>query len=204
MIEKNTFQTWKSKSAIPEKFRYWSETIRRLNPEFTYFFWGNDDNRTFIENNYSWFLEEYDGYTAEIYRADAVRYFWLYHFGGISIDMDSECLRPFVELCDTNVGVVLGRMGGDNNFVHSTPNAVMMSSSWERFWLYVIHLMMSLQGKHRNPEDLTGSIILKSAVEALGVEDIESEVVSAINGIRKNYHVNCAQKMSHRQCGFFF
>jgi mannosyltransferase OCH1-like enzyme len=79
----NILQTWKSKSQIPANFQHWSETIRELNPEFVYYFWDDTDNRNFIEANYPWFLKTYDAYPAEIYRVDAIRYFWLYHFGGV-------------------------------------------------------------------------------------------------------------------------
>ena len=184
MIEKNIFQTWKSKAVIPENFRYWSDTVRELNPQFAYFFWDDSDNRAFIEQNYAWFLDVYDRYPVEIYRVDAVRYFWLYHFGGVYIDMDSQCLRPLDELCNENGGVVLGQMGRDRNFEHSIPNAVMLSSSREKFWLYVIHLMMSAQGTRKHPENLTGSILLKAAVDAFHGGDSDPGIQSAIEAIQ--------------------
>jgi inositol phosphorylceramide mannosyltransferase catalytic subunit len=183
MIETNLLQTWKSKSSIPNQFRYWSSTVKDLNPQFEYYFWDDADNRAFIEEHYPWFLKVYDRYPIEIYRVDAVRYFWLYHFGGVYIDMDSECLRPLIDLCLNNTGVVLGRMGDDPGFVHSIPNAVMMSSSREGFWLYVIHLMMDPQSKEKNPEDLTGSIILKAAVDAFLDAEISPKVEAAINSV---------------------
>jgi inositol phosphorylceramide mannosyltransferase catalytic subunit len=182
-IEMNILQTWKSKSQIPANFQHWSETIRELNPEFVYYFWDDADNRTFIEANYPWFLKTYDAYPAEIYRVDAIRYFWLYHFGGVYIDMDSECLRPLERLCKNNAGVVLGQMGQDRTFVHAIPNAVMMSPSRDGFWLYVFHLMMSLQSKRRHPEDITGSIMLKMAVDAIESEADRPNVAAAIDTI---------------------
>lgn len=41
---------------------------------------------------YDWFLEIWDNYPFGIERADAIRYFVLYHFGGIYIDLDD--VRP--------------------------------------------------------------------------------------------------------------
>jgi len=47
---------------------------------------------------YPWFLETFDGYVYPIQRADAIRYFVLYYFGGIYIDLDdvsaSHLCRP--------------------------------------------------------------------------------------------------------------
>jgi hypothetical protein len=183
MIEKNIFQTWKSKTDIPANFRRWSETIRALNPEFDYCLSDDADNRAFIALHYPWFLATYDAYPAEIYRADAVRYFWLYHRGGVYIDMDSECLRPLAGLCAENDGVALGRMGRDPAFEHSIPNAVMMSSAREPFWLYVAHCMMFPQTRGRNPENLTGPMMLKAAVDAALGQAPEADVPAAIAAI---------------------
>jgi mannosyltransferase OCH1-like enzyme len=184
MIEKNIFQTWKSKSQLPANFSYWRNTIVDLNPEFSQFFWDDADNRAFVAAHYPWFLETYDAYPLEIYRADVIRYFWLYHFGGIYADLDTECLRPLGELCAAHSGVVLGRMGDDDGFVHSIPNAVMASSARHPFWLYVFDLLMSPRTARTHPEDLTGSIVLKSAADAYNGED-PNDVGRIIETIRR-------------------
>ena len=51
-------------------------------------------NRAFIVEHYPWFIETFDGYDMHIKRVDAVRYFWLYHFGGVYLDMDMICMKP--------------------------------------------------------------------------------------------------------------
>lgn len=184
MIERNIFQTWKSKSDVPDNFRYWSASIRALNPGFTSYFWDDAENRAFIAENYPWFLPIYDAYPAEIYRVDVVRYFWLYHFGGVYIDMDSECLQPLEPLLERHGGVILGQMGSKPDFVHSIPNAIMMSASRHRFWLYLIHLVIELYASGRNPEDITGSIVLKQAVDRFGSMEAKESVAAAIADIQ--------------------
>ena len=47
--------------------------------------------RRLIEVHYPWFIEQYDGYSQEIMRINAARYFILYHHGGIYLDIDMEC-----------------------------------------------------------------------------------------------------------------
>ena len=37
----------------------------------------------------------YDGYPSYIQRCDAARYFIVYHHGGVYVDLDIECFRPF-------------------------------------------------------------------------------------------------------------
>jgi mannosyltransferase OCH1-like enzyme len=44
--------------------------------------------RSFIATHYPWFLATFEGYTYPIQRADSIRYFVLYHYGGIYIDLD--------------------------------------------------------------------------------------------------------------------
>lgn len=48
-----------------------------------------ESSRTFIEDEFSWFLPTYDGYKFPIQRIDVLRYFLLRHYGGIYLDMDN-------------------------------------------------------------------------------------------------------------------
>lgn len=59
-----------------------------------YILWTDASSREFIAGHYPWFLDTFDNYTYPIQRADAIRYFVLYHFGGVYIDLDIGCLRP--------------------------------------------------------------------------------------------------------------
>ena len=56
--------------------------------------WTDASSREFIAEHYSWFLDTFDNYRYPIQRADAIRYFVLYHYGGVYIDLDIGCLRP--------------------------------------------------------------------------------------------------------------
>lgn len=56
--------------------------------------WTDEGSREFIAEHYPWFLDTFDGYTYPIQRADVIRYFILYHYGGIYLDLDIGCLRP--------------------------------------------------------------------------------------------------------------
>ena len=59
-----------------------------------YMLWTDAGSREFIANHYPWFLDTFDAYPYPIQRADAIRYFVLYHYGGVYIDLDIGCLRP--------------------------------------------------------------------------------------------------------------
>ena len=165
------FQTWKVRSDLPEYFAVARKTLLDLNVEFSFPLWDDADNRNFIERHFPWFLPTYDAYPREIYRADAVRYFFLYAFGGVYADLDVVGLRSLQSLVGSP-HVVLGRMGFDRDFRHAIPNAAMASAPRQPFWLYVISLMMELSEKalKLEPEFVTGPVVLKRAVD-----DFESD-----------------------------
>ena len=98
MIPTLIYQTWKSKTSLPENFAHWRASFARLNPGYTLLLWDDADNRQFIADHFAWFLPTYDGFPQEIFRVDAVRYFFLYLHGGIYVDLDTQCLKPLEPL----------------------------------------------------------------------------------------------------------
>lgn len=166
------FQTWKSRVDIPINYRYWRNTFIAHNPTFQCILWDDADNRAFIAEHFSWFLPAYDRYPAEIFRADAIRPFFLLANGGLYADMDTECLGP---LAPSLMGgdVLLGRMGADPGFDHSIPNAIMASRPHQLFWALVIAMMMERASdgaapaamRAAGPETFTGPILLKHAAD---------------------------------------
>jgi mannosyltransferase OCH1-like enzyme len=58
---------------------------------FKFHLWTDTTARNFIADNYPDFLKVYDSYPYTIQRVDAVRYYLLYHYGGIYLDMDVGC-----------------------------------------------------------------------------------------------------------------
>ena len=180
-IPKCIFQTWKSKTEFPSNFAYWLSTFDAHNPLYQHIIWDDHDNYHFIASYFEWFLPTYRNYPREIYRADAIRYFFLYSFGGIYADMDVECLQPLDRLL-VRGDVVLGRMGSNPNHPHCIPNAVMASKPKQEFWLLVIWLLMDAARHEREPEFSTGPVVLKSAVDLYLAKDPQwvSSVIQAI------------------------
>ncbi len=170
VIPKLIFQTWKTRDELPSNYSRWSSTFSALNPGYEHLIWDDADNRDFIAKKFPWFLSHYDAYPREIFRADIIRYFFLYEYGGMYVDMDTECLRPLNELKYSG-DVILGRMGRDESFPHSIPNAIMASAPRQLFWLLVISMAMELLQQHlargdlraQGPEWMTGPVLLKSA-----------------------------------------
>ena len=168
------FQTWKSKTDIPKNMRYWSETWKSKHPDYKYVLWDDADNRAFVKEHFSWFLPTYDAYDVEIKRADAIRYMFLYKYGGIYVDMDFECLKPLDDLLEENLryDILLGSIESSSNLWHlsnSIPNAIMISKPANQFWIRLLEEMMSVaeskaQRKGRVEEE-TGPVVLKEVYD---------------------------------------
>jgi inositol phosphorylceramide mannosyltransferase catalytic subunit len=171
-IPKIIFQTWKTRNRLPRNYGYWRTTFLKHNPTYRHILWDDTDNRNFIASRFPWFLDMYDRYPAEIYRADVIRLFFLYSYGGFYSDMDSECIRPLDDLRDIG-DVLVGRMGKNVDFEHSIPNATMASKPRQVFWLLTIALLTERFNEatrkasvdEMGPEELTGPILLKTAAE---------------------------------------
>lgn len=171
-IPHRIFQTWKSKNIVREDFIKWQMSWKRYHPSFRYVLWDDDDNRRFIATHYGWFLETYDRYDQNIKRADVIRYFYLYHYGGIYADIDFEALKSQIPLMTTSASVILGRLpdiGGSSRYhewyrANNIPNALMMSQPRTAFWLSVFDLLLK-RPRGIAPEAETGPVLLKAAVQ---------------------------------------
>jgi len=168
VIPKIIHQTWKSKE-LPENFSYWSKSFTEINPGYDHRIYDDNDNLEIVKEHFPHLVEFYKSLPKEIYRCDFVRAVYMYVFGGIYADMDFHCLRSLDEICKH--GLVLGRMGTDNSFPHSIPNAFMASKPQEIFWLGYIQVMVDTwrdaqrSGQDYYPELITGPVVLKKAVD---------------------------------------
>lgn len=89
-----------------------------------------------------------------------MRYLYLHAFGGIYADLDFVCLKSFDSLLaglDREADVVLGQLGSDIRWLHSIPNALMISKPAAPFWLYCIRVMLDCERRSsQSPEVSTG------------------------------------------------
>src|SRR5690606_28155640 len=100
------------------------------------------------------------------------RLFFLFRFGGLYADLDTECLRPLDPVLSGRQ-LVLGQMGEDLQFAHAIPNAMMASAPRQLFWLLAVSMAIerirectgSDDMRARGPEALTGPILLKDAYD---------------------------------------
>lgn len=117
-IPKIIHQTWKTKD-IPEKWKKSQQEWQRLHPDWKYILWTDEDIRNHIKNNHPDFLELHDNYEYDIQRADMIRYFILYDFGGLYSDLDQYPTENIEKYITTNL----------NYFVYS-PNSDILTNQF--------------------------------------------------------------------------
>ena len=95
------FQTWKT-CQVPSRWQTGQKSVIDMNPGWVYTLTTDADNDELVARHVPWFLDRFRGFEHPIQRADAVRYVILYLYGGVYVDLDYECLRPFDALqhCD--------------------------------------------------------------------------------------------------------
>ena len=132
-------QSWKV-ATLPKRFAGWSKSWSSCFPGWERKLWTDADNRDLIVKEYPWFLSTYDSFPSTIYRADAARIFYMFHYGGIYADLDADCLQPFEHLL-TNHSIVFGAMEGKltqfdppEGYVQ---NSFMYSRAKHPFWINV-------------------------------------------------------------------
>ena len=138
-IPKIIHQTYKSFDTIPAHWSHVPDSWKKHHPEWEYKFWSDKDIYDFIDNNYSSYAEFFRALPHHIQRVDMVRYFILYHYGGLYSDLDIEALGNidfvFSDVHKNNGGsVYLIRSPNGRYFT----NMFMASQPKHRFWLQVI------------------------------------------------------------------
>jgi mannosyltransferase OCH1-like enzyme len=102
-IPKVIHQIWIG-SPLPDKYIPLIESWRTYHPDWTVLLWNDADIEALNLVN----KDQYDASTNYGQKADIARYEILYRFGGVYVDIDFECLRPFDifnHCCDYYTGV---------------------------------------------------------------------------------------------------
>jgi mannosyltransferase OCH1-like enzyme len=110
-------QIWVGGKPFPEKYQFWVDTWKRLNPHFKYKLWTDAD------------IDELDLPNKALYKAipnngpksDILRYHILNKYGGIYIDTDFECLKSFSALSNLSFYTSIGYQWGNWNRVELYP-----------------------------------------------------------------------------------
>ena len=162
-------QSWKN-TMIPDNFKVWSTSWKKVNPTWEYWFWTDEDNRELVERDYPEFLEAYDSMAYGINRADMVRGLYMHKYGGVYADLDTWCLRPMDQLVTENKAYV-AEMSKETHFSQNIPNAWFASSPGHPFWIFFTKIIQQYvfamaPGEYVQPEQVAGPMLLKQSLDA--------------------------------------
>jgi mannosyltransferase OCH1-like enzyme len=101
MIYNTIHQSWSSKT-IPAKYLKIKIQNKKFLKDFKFKLWTDDENNFFIKNKYPSFYKIYENYNHYINRVDAVRYFYLYEYGGLYLDLDIIIKKDITKLLSKN------------------------------------------------------------------------------------------------------
>ena len=93
-IPKIIHQVWLG-GELPEKYREWGNTWKKFHPGWEYKLWTDREADGFEMTN----RELYDKVDNLGAKSDIFRLEILYKYGGVYVDTDFECLKPFDHLC---------------------------------------------------------------------------------------------------------
>ena len=92
-IPKRIHQIWLG-SPVPDAYKKWIKSWKRLNPDYEYRLWTDEDVASLKLPN----QEAYNSISNPGPKSDILRFHILRQFGGIYVDTDFECLKPFDDL----------------------------------------------------------------------------------------------------------
>ena len=162
MIPKIIHQTWRNND-IPNQWIKSRDSIIRHNPEYHYILWKDIDIHEFMKSYYPAFYQMFLSYKYKIQQIDAFRYFILYHYGGIYIDLDIGCKASFDKYLDNDL--VLAK---SINVSKTLTNSIMMASPQHPFMYKCIRNLEDYQnnyeyfGQHLHVMNSTGPFYLQN------------------------------------------
>ena len=102
-IPKIIHQVWSNIcEPLPQFFSELMETWEKCHPGWEYVLWDNEMMNSFMRKFYTDYWIPYNSIKYNIQKWDMIRYFILYHYGGMYADADYECLESFDPLLENS------------------------------------------------------------------------------------------------------
>ena len=151
MIPKIIHQIWwQGKDNIPESYPNYCKSWKDKNPDFKYMFW-NDKKIIELIKEYPIYKKKFDKLEHMIQKIDIAKYIILHKYGGIYVDVDSECLKPINNLLNNRQIVIIqinvnpfekvlayGKFTGN-----ALQNGVMAGEKNHPFWIHCLNTFMN-------------------------------------------------------------
>ena len=102
-IPKIIHQIWfQGEDKLPDKHRSYKKTWIKHNPNWKYILWSEKSIRQLIKSKYDKYYQIYEKLPLLIQKVDMAKYFIVYTYGGIYVDMDMKCLKSLDDITKTH------------------------------------------------------------------------------------------------------
>ena len=139
-IPKIIHQVWggPNNPPLPERLQILSESWKEENPDWEYHLWTEKEMDKLVETHFPKYLSFYKDLPYDIQRWDTIRYMILFLYGGVYVDLDSECFHSINPLME-NVKIGFGEEPPfhEGSMVR-IGNAFMASEQENASWLTIL------------------------------------------------------------------
>jgi mannosyltransferase OCH1-like enzyme len=141
MIPKIIHQTYKS-NELPPVYRQCQETVLKLHPDFEYRFYTDEDMDRIVREEAPEYYKAFVALPRMIMKIDMFRYFLMYLYGGLYVDMDYMMVRPF-DLLEREVVLPCSREGVRGEVVR-IGNCIFASRAGHPFWKVLMDSLFTI------------------------------------------------------------
>ena len=173
----------------PEEWIKYSNILKNKHKDWRYIQWDDKSSQLLLKKYYPWFLKTYMEYKYPIQKADAIRPFILYHYGGVYFDMDFVCLKNINKFfIKKGIYFLESSTGG-------LTNSLMASSINHPFWQKIIIEMINnknrkiYQTHHLYIMQSTGPYLINNTIKNYKGSDLyilSKEIFNPCNICDKN------------------
>eukprot|EP00746_Dinoflagellata_sp_MGD_P156566 gnl/MRDRNA2_/MRDRNA2_85877_c0_seq2.p1 gnl/MRDRNA2_/MRDRNA2_85877_c0~~gnl/MRDRNA2_/MRDRNA2_85877_c0_seq2.p1 ORF type:complete len:600 (+),score=106.15 gnl/MRDRNA2_/MRDRNA2_85877_c0_seq2:205-1800(+) len=186
-IPKVIHQTWKT-SKVPDDMANYSASWTKVNPGYDYHLWTDRDNLALVRRHFPQYYKMFVSLNQNIMRADLIRYFILWKYGGVYVDLDFEALQPLDTLFDT-MGEPRCLIGVEpelhahllHHLKRLACNALMMSCPGHPFWKIVIDMAVNRFKSQKYTNDVmrqSGPLLLNDAIDLVSKDTGDQPVLA--------------------------
>ena len=97
--------------SIPENWKSLAKHCLDQNGDYSHIMWNLPMVEDLLETHFPWFLDTFRSYRHPIQRADAARYFILFMYGGVYLDMDTLCHRTLDDFLSYATSPSMSQLG---------------------------------------------------------------------------------------------
>ena len=153
-IPKLLHQTWRDCQLPPLQSEWRKRCDVVLHSDWAFWLWTDADNRDLVARDFPEHIDLYDGYKLEIERVDLFRLLVLFRHGGVYMDLDITCLRPFEAFPYLQSGMAI--FGWQDHKNETICNAFIAAPPAHPFIAFLINRAHSNTTGSTSPLDVTG------------------------------------------------